>query len=155
MVNNKTGGLFRIAIKLMMACSTTNIDVNYIPLVNLIGIYFQIRDDYMNLQSAQYSTNKGFAEDLTEGKFSFPVVHGVRADLSNRQIIDILEQRPTTPTLKHRAISYLKNDTKSLEYTLGVLRSLEKRTMDELKRLGGNPGLEAIMDTLHIHEDGR
>ena len=125
------------------------------------------------LLGSKYSTNKGFAEDLTEGKFSFPIVHGVHADLSNRQIIgwscssslrtwlfyplhtDILEQRPTTPTLKHRAISYLKNDTKSLEYTLGVLRSLEKRTMEELKRLGGNPGLEAIMDTLHIHEDGR
>jgi hypothetical protein len=24
---------------------------NYVPLVNLIGIYFQIRDDLMNLQS--------------------------------------------------------------------------------------------------------
>ncbi|KII95524.1 hypothetical protein PLICRDRAFT_73386, partial [Plicaturopsis crispa FD-325 SS-3] len=45
MVNDKTGGLFRIAIKLMMACATTNVDVDYIPLVNLIGIFFQIRDD--------------------------------------------------------------------------------------------------------------
>jgi hypothetical protein len=35
----------------------------------------------------QYADNKGFAEDLTEGKFSFPVVHGVRADPSNRQIL--------------------------------------------------------------------
>lgn len=26
---------------------------DYVPLVNLIGIYFQIRDDYMNLQSDQ------------------------------------------------------------------------------------------------------
>ena len=24
---------------------------DYVPLVNLIGIYFQIRDDYMNLQN--------------------------------------------------------------------------------------------------------
>lgn len=57
----------------------------------------------MNLQSAevscsvsnimdasadiQYEDNKGFAEDLSEGKFSFPVVHGIRADGSNRQIL--------------------------------------------------------------------
>lgn len=41
----------------------------------------------MNLQSTEYADNKGFAEDLTEGKFSFPVVHGVRADMSNRQIL--------------------------------------------------------------------
>ena len=26
---------------------------NYIPLVNLIGVFFQIRDDYMNLQSTE------------------------------------------------------------------------------------------------------
>ena len=37
----------------------------------------------------QYADNKGFAEDLTEGKFSFPVVHGVRADTSNRQILSM------------------------------------------------------------------
>lgn len=37
--------------------------------------------------SSQYAENKGFAEDLTEGKFSFPIVHGVRADTSNRQIL--------------------------------------------------------------------
>jgi geranylgeranyl pyrophosphate synthase len=62
---------------------------DYVPLVNLIGIYFQIRDDYMNLQSDQYAVNKGFAEDLTEGKFSFPLVHAIRKDQSNRQIISM------------------------------------------------------------------
>ena len=54
---------------------------DYTPLVNLIGIYFQIRDDLMNLSvNTTYTSNKGFAEDLTEGKFSFPVVHGVRTE---------------------------------------------------------------------------
>ena len=38
-------------------------------------------------EAIKYETNKGFAEDLTEGKFSFPIVHGVRADMSNRQIL--------------------------------------------------------------------
>ena len=87
---------------------------DYVPLVNLFGVYFQIRDDYMNLQSTevrehrclllfnnvdkywslgawQYSTNKGFAEDLTEGKFSFPIVHGVRTDPSNRVILSMFQ----------------------------------------------------------------
>ena len=65
----ETGGLFRIGIKLMMACGTTSTDMygpvfwlnvadrgscsDYIPLVNLLGVYFQIRDDYMNLQSTE------------------------------------------------------------------------------------------------------
>ena len=73
-IDTETGGLFRVAVKLMMACATANIavylshldplhirvlhvDRDYVPLVNLIGIYFQIRDDYMNLQSTQASSS--------------------------------------------------------------------------------------------------
>ncbi|KAH9928051.1 isoprenoid synthase domain-containing protein [Amylocystis lapponica] len=152
MVNNKTGGLFRVAVKLMMACSTTNIDVDYIPLINIFGIYYQIRDDYMNLQSTEYADNKGFAEDLTEGKFSFPIVHAVRADTSNRQVLNVLQKRPSTPTLKRHTIAYLEDHTKSFEYTKRVLRSLEQQTRDEIARLGGNAGLERIMDALHVDD---
>ncbi|KAF8621242.1 hypothetical protein AX15_007952 [Amanita polypyramis BW_CC] len=61
MVNQKTGGLLRIGIKLMMACATSNRDVDYIPLVNLIGVFFQIRDDYMNLQSTEVLVFSGYA----------------------------------------------------------------------------------------------
>ncbi|KAI0740661.1 terpenoid synthase [Earliella scabrosa] len=150
MVNHKTGGLFRVAIKLMMACSTTNIDVDFVPLVNLFGVYFQIRDDYMNLQSTQYTANKGFAEDLTEGKFSFPIVHGVRADTSNRQILNVLQKRPTTPTLKTHVISYLRDHTKSFDYTLGIMNDLETQIKAEITSLGGNPTLEKIMQALHV-----
>ena len=36
---------------------------------------------------AQYGANKGFAEDLSEGKFSFPIVHGIHADTTNRRLL--------------------------------------------------------------------
>ncbi|KAJ3565322.1 hypothetical protein NP233_g7698 [Leucocoprinus birnbaumii] len=150
MVNNKTGGLLRIGIKLMMACATENLDIDYVPLVNLIGVYFQIRDDLMNLQSVQYTSNKGFAEDLTEGKFSFPVVHGIHADTSNRQILNVLQKRPTTPTLKVHTINYLRDSTKSFEYTMSVLDKLELQTRQEIARLGGNKQLDKLMDLLHV-----
>jgi len=150
MVNNKTGGLFRVAVKLMMACATTNIDVDYVPLVNLFGIFYQIRDDYMNLQSSEYADNKGFAEDLTEGKFSFPIVHAVRADTSNRRVLNVLQKRPSTPTLKEHTVAYLRDHTKSFEYTISVLASLEMQIRQEIARLGGNGDLEKIMDTLHV-----
>ncbi|EKM81298.1 hypothetical protein AGABI1DRAFT_112964 [Agaricus bisporus var. burnettii JB137-S8] len=153
MVNNKTGGLLRIGTKLMMACATQNKDVNYIPLVNLIGVFFQIRDDLMNLQSLEYTSNKGFAEDLTEGKFSFPIVHGIHADTSNRQILNVLQKRPATPTLKKHAISYLRDRTKSFEYTFSVLEKLELQTRQEIQRLGGNEQLDKIMDLLHVDAD--
>lgn len=150
MVNNKTGGGFRMPVKLMMALATKNLDVDFIPLVNIIGVYFQIRDDYMNLQSTEYNNNKGFAEDLTEGKFSFPIVHGVLADDQNKVVTSVLQKRPITPTLKHHAIDYLRTKTKSFDYTLGVMHSLEQQARAEIARLGGNTKLEMMLDILHV-----
>jgi len=149
-VDNKTSGLLRIAIKLMMSCATTNRHIEYVPLVNLIGVYYQIRDDYMNLQSSEYETNKGFAEDLTEGKFSFPIVHGIRADTSNHQIINVLQKRPATPTLKHHTINYLEGHTKSFEYTRSVLESLEYQIAEEILKFGGNEDLQNLVDAFKV-----
>ena len=75
MVQNKTGGLFRLSVCLMQAFSADHRD--YIPLVNELGLMYQVLDDYLNLQSTEYHHNKSFCEDLTEGKYSFPVVHSV------------------------------------------------------------------------------
>ncbi|KAL7940096.1 isoprenoid synthase domain-containing protein [Trichoderma barbatum] len=84
-VGNKTGGLLRLGIKLMQAESKASIDC--VPLVNLVGQIFQIRDDYMNLSCSEYSNNKGNCEDLAEGKFSFPVIHCIRSDPGDVQLI--------------------------------------------------------------------
>lgn len=97
-------------------------------------------------------------------------MHAVRADTSNRQVlskhfslcalsiyadypIDVLQKRPTTPTLKRHAVNYLQNHTMSFEYTVKVLRSLETQIRAELTRLGGNTGLERIMNSLHVAEE--
>ncbi|KAJ7768342.1 isoprenoid synthase domain-containing protein [Mycena metata] len=152
MVNDKTGGLLRIGIKLLMACGTANLEIDYVPLVNLIGVFFQIRDDYMNLQSGEYTSNKGFAEDLTEGKFSFPIVHGIHADRNNRQVLNTLQKRPRTPTLKVHTISYLEKHTQSFSYTRSVLANLEQQIRAEVARLGGNKGLESIINALALKD---
>lgn len=100
MVKNKTGGLLRLAVKLMQACSQSTTYPNspsnrdlkvrdYVPLVNLIGILFQIRDDYQNLQDTQYTNNKGLCEDITEGKFSFPIIHAIHARPEDRQLMSM------------------------------------------------------------------
>lgn len=53
MISNKTGGLFRLVTRLMQDLSTTAIDVQ--PLTELLGLMFQIRDDYNNLCSEEVS----------------------------------------------------------------------------------------------------
>eukprot|EP01091_Cochliopodium_minus_P010353 TRINITY_DN2716_c0_g1_i3.p1 TRINITY_DN2716_c0_g1~~TRINITY_DN2716_c0_g1_i3.p1 ORF type:complete len:246 (-),score=64.98 TRINITY_DN2716_c0_g1_i3:366-1103(-) len=85
MVIDKTGGLFRLAVKVMQAFSENKTD--YVPLVNKMGLLFQIQDDYMNLQSDEYAENKSFCEDITEGKFSFPIIHGIRTNPTDNRLI--------------------------------------------------------------------
>ncbi|CAG8511853.1 10576_t:CDS:2 [Ambispora gerdemannii] len=148
MVSNKTGGLLRLAVKLMSGASSIN-DSDYVNLVNMIGIHFQVRDDYMNLQSSVYTDNKGFCEDLTEGKFSFPIIHSIQSDLSNRQLLNILKQHTSSIDLKHYAVK-LMQESGSFKYTEQFLAKTEQKARDEIKRLGGNPMLEKIIDLLSV-----
>lgn len=63
MVGAETGGLFRLAVGLMQAFSEDRRD--YTPLLNELALYFQIRDDLINLSSSDYMKGKSYCEDLT------------------------------------------------------------------------------------------
>ncbi|KAH6891346.1 isoprenoid synthase domain-containing protein [Thelonectria olida] len=151
MVGNKTGGLFRLGIKLMQAESTSGIDC--VPLVNLVGLIFQIRDDYMNLSSKEYSNNKGMCEDLTEGKFSFPVIHSIRSNPTNLQLVNILKQRTSDIQVKRYAVAYMES-TGSFEYTREVLAILVTRARAVAEEIdqgrGLTKGIQKILDKMAI-----
>jgi geranylgeranyl diphosphate synthase type 3 len=155
MVGNKTGGLFRLGIKLMQAESKT--PFNCVPLVNLFGLIFQIRDDYMNLSSSEYSNNKGMCEDLTEGKFSFPVIHSIRTNPSNLQLVNILKQKTTDVQVKRYAVAYMES-TGSFEYCRSVLAVLIDRArkvadgIDEGR--GGSKAFQKILDKMVVASEG-
>ncbi|KAK1750614.1 isoprenoid synthase domain-containing protein, partial [Echria macrotheca] len=149
MVGNKTGGLFRLGIKLMQAESRTLIDC--VPLVNIIGLIFQILDDYQNLWSQQYKENKGMCEDLTEGKFSFPVIHSIRSNPANLQLLNILRQKTQNEEVKRYAVAYMES-TGSFEYTRKVLAVLVERARkmtDEIDEgRGKSKGVHKILDRM-------
>ena len=153
MVGNKTGGLFRLAVQLMQAESQSEKD--YTPLVNTIGLLFQIRDDYMNLSSNEYASNKGLCEDLTEGKFSFPVIHSIRQNPTNRQIMNILKQKTEDHEVKRYAVKYMES-TGSFDYCRVVLRKLKAKalgmidTLDAGESAGGGAGVRMILDKMDI-----
>ena len=64
MVCKKTGGLFRMAYRLMQAHSDVAQTRDLMPLIDELGYYFQILDDYCNLQSQNYYDNKTFCPHL-------------------------------------------------------------------------------------------
>ncbi|GAP92350.1 putative geranylgeranyl pyrophosphate synthetase [Rosellinia necatrix] len=128
MVSNKTGGLFRLAVKLMQSQSPTSFDC--LPLAELLGQAFQIADDYKNLANLDYTQKKGLCEDLTEGKFSFPVIHSIRSNPENQELLHILAQRPTDVDTKKYAVKYIES-TGSLEYTKQLVEILLAKAKEE------------------------
>lgn len=151
MVGNKTGGLFRLAIKLMQAESKVSMDC--VPLVHLMGLVFQIADDYKNLFDVSYTKNKGMCEDLTEGKFSFPIIHSIRSDPSNLQLLNILKQKTEDEEVKRYAVKYM-HSTGSFDYTKQVLAVLIERSRKLADELDGGRGKHAnihkILDKMVI-----
>ncbi|KAH9223722.1 isoprenoid synthase domain-containing protein [Leptodontidium sp. 2 PMI_412] len=142
MVDNKTGG------KNEKEC----IDFNRLTL--LFGRFFQIRDDYMNIDSVEYSDQKGFCEDLDEGKLSYPLVHCLQDNpVLRSRILGIFRQRPTTidqvPTaLPLQTKIYILNEIKAsgaMERTLNTLKKLEEELIAEIGALEARVGMENPM----------
>lgn len=153
MVGNKTGGLFRLAVKLMQAESPVSPSIDCVPLVNLMGIIFQICDDYLNLSSSSYTRNKGLCEDLTEGKFSFPIIHSVRSNPDNLQLINILKQKTRDEEVKRYAMKFMES-TGSFEYTRNTIRELKAKArglIDELDQgKGTGEAVRSILDKMDV-----
>lgn len=173
MVRDKTGGLFRLAVGMMQAFATSNKTTDYTALVNNLAVYFQIRDDYLNIIDDEYMHSKSFCEDVTEGKFSFPILHCIRHQQqqqqhsSNHGTNNTTTTRPTTtPVVDTRLLSILKQrtddlaikryaqammvDAGSLEYARQKCAHLKADIREEVQRLGGNPALLALVDVLDV-----
>ncbi|KAH7055784.1 polyprenyl synthetase [Macrophomina phaseolina] len=160
MVDNKTGGLFRLCVRLMQAESTrkySSIDSTYF--VTLLSRYFQIRDDYQNLMSDQYAKEKGFAEDLDEGKISLPLIYCLQspACTQSSEIMGILKHKASDtlpPEMKHFILNHMRS-TGALESTHGLLQEMQNDLLGELRRLEGefgsqNPTLELVLRKLWV-----
>lgn len=137
MIMNKTGGLFRLSVKLLglFANDTSNWDSDsLVRLANLLGIIYQIRDDYLNLADVRYSEMKGYAgEDLIEGKLSLPVLHSLlnsKGDTTPLHHVlfelDSPEKRRNDLQSIKLAIDYLQAGP-SLNYTYETLQDYIRR----------------------------
>lgn len=123
------------------------------PLADLLGIIFQIRDDILNLTADDYTKNKGFCEDITEGKFSFPIIHSINSAPDNLQLLNILKQHSEDQALKLYAVEYITS-TKSLSYSHQKLDMLLKEavafveTLDE--EMGASLGMRHLLEILRL-----
>lgn len=130
----------------------------------LFGRYFQIRDDYQNLASADYAKAKGFAEDLDEGKYSFALIHCIQTleaepslEAELIQLRALLVKRRVEGKLSFEAkqeVLATMGKTQSLEHTLDVMRELHGELIKEVDRLedalGDNLKLRVMLELLAV-----
>ncbi|KAL0936244.1 geranylgeranyl pyrophosphate synthase [Colletotrichum truncatum] len=175
MVDQKTGAMFRLLAKLMFCESSldTSTEASHLldRMCRLLGRFFQIRDDFMNLKSDEYSTQKGFCEDLDEGKMSYPLILSLQYSPEYQDhIIGIFRQQIASTSLggasaiparlpmeTKRYIMGLLKSSKALELTLNKLRELEdavERAIGDLEKVldNTNPVMRVLLGRLSVRD---
>ena len=158
----------RLSARLLMSHPSCEVNDALVDIVMGIGLLYQIRDDYINLASTNFHDKKGFAEDLSEGKFSFPIIHSLGVNpntgllgkfhsgfrdnnltVSLNALPDIIRQKPEDVEIKKRAIEMIRG-TGSLDYTRDCLRKREADLRRAIDAVGGSPGLEKFVSQLSV-----
>ena len=180
MVKDKTGGLFRLAVSLMRCFSSveafhrggTYITILFFlyfsqhlknttgkkrdmlnELVDTLALYFQIRDDFINLADSNYMEQKTFCEDLTEGKFSFVIIHAIQnAPEGDNRVLNIFKQRPTDLQIKKYALKVMW-ELGSFQYTRKVLKDMHDKIVRLIHEIGTNKMLLALLSKLDVQLD--
>jgi geranylgeranyl pyrophosphate synthase len=168
MVDGKTGGLFSFALRMMLLASKQHIDADdtempgstseiLFSLTRLLGRFFQVRDDYLNLTASEYAEKKGIMEDLDEGKFSFPLILAIQSSAENRDyILGLLKwaERPLARKTKEFLLGLMRRSG-ALARAKAKIRSLqderEIQILDMEKIFGReNPVLRELVEKLKI-----
>ncbi|OOO11384.1 Polyprenyl synthetase [Aspergillus oryzae] len=157
----ETGGLFRLCVRLMQAKSiSSGPHLELTHFVSLLGRFFQIRDDYQNLMSEEYSHQKGFCEDFDEGKISLPLIYYMQSSgLESDQVKGLLFSRRSLGDglplgMKEFILKAMKTNG-AIGKTKALLQTMHNDLLTELHRLEAsfglkNPILEGILMKLQV-----
>ncbi|KAL4927111.1 bifunctional terpene synthase/polyprenyl synthetase family protein [Aspergillus undulatus] len=134
MADNKTGGLFRLIVRLMEAESPLRFacSESLTTLFTLMGRYYQIKNDYLNLKSADYTSKKGFLEDFGEGKFSLPLIHLLNNYPYPDRITAAIYNRAATTNITRELKKHIleaMESARTFDYVRGVLKYLHEEIM--------------------------
>ncbi|KAL9648854.1 hypothetical protein ABK040_003784 [Willaertia magna] len=152
MVKQKTGGLFRLAFKLLfietsncnetvcnkttnnqnnnhekdIAITTTfHSEIQIINDCNELSVLFQILDDLKNIRG--YENQKGFCEDLEEGKISYLIIEAATDNEDIKEKIIELLRNKDKEEIKDNYLELLKENK--------VMERVEKEVNERIKKL--------------------
>ena len=95
---------------------------------------------------------KSFCEDLTEGKFSFPIIHSVKSFPDDTRLLNILRQKTEDVDVKKHAVQWMER-TGSMTYTRDTLKVLHSEVIVEIQELGGHKTLTELVNRLDAELD--
>jgi geranylgeranyl diphosphate synthase type 3 len=129
----------------------------------------------LNLVDDEYMKGKSFCEDLTEGKFSYPIIHCIRGGgtgdggggggvggggggggggtAASAQLLSILKRRTEDVDVKQYA-RRLMIEAGSLKYARDECVRLRDAIANRIDGLGGNGPLLGVIDALHARVEG-
>ena len=127
MIFKKTGALIAAATKagaIMGGASDEVIDAMY-EYGRLIGLAFQIQDDYLDLASDEETLGKPIGSDIGKGKMTIIAIKGLASDDSGR-LLEILKADENSQDEIDEAIEIL-NNCGAIEYAHNLaLESVDK-----------------------------
>ena len=135
----KTGTLARMAAKIAaVLCDADEQTVEKLGyFAESLGIAFQMKDDVLDLTSAEFTEKKGGrGQDVTEGKRSLPVIHTLKAARAadRKRLIEILNMRTSEQKFRDEAIAIMEKYD-SIEYTKRFARRVVKTSWKEIDKL--------------------
>jgi len=136
LIEQKTGGLFRMVSRMMQAEATQNKSLNINSLMNLFGRYYQIRDDYQDILGTSIGKSDTY-NDLDQGSFTLPIIHALEQQEKNgsTELLSILQSRKYTsvlsPEMKRLAVTQIEK-AGSLKFTKTTLTNTYEEMQKEL-----------------------
>jgi len=145
----KTGYAFIMNLELLMDKSTNVIfRKNYEKVKNILilfSLFFQIRDDYINLTDLEYWKEKGFCQDFDEEKISYLITYfhneNIKNNKPNPNIIELMKDKSKEGKIK---IIQIFNDSGLFDSIYNKLLQLKQTILSEMN-------LEFIFNQLSIN----
>ena len=146
MIFKKTGALIAAATKvgaIMGGASDEIIDAMY-EYGRLIGLAFQIQDDYLDLVSDSETLGKPIGSDIVKGKMTIIAIKGLACDDSD-ELIEILKDEDNSEEDIARAIEILSN-CGAIDYAHDLALESVMKAKEVLEILDDSSSKQVLVD---------
>jgi len=138
MCSYKTGTLARMAARLAVAASNGSDEQEdkIGKIAEAFGVAFQIQDDVLSASSKDFADQKGYGDDITEGKRSLMVIHALNnaSEDDRKELLSILDSHTREKERIDKAIEIL-NKTGAVEYSKKRAKEIMAKAWNDANHL--------------------